>query len=93
MRQREGIEPRNQPKLWMPTWFATGKAILNEPNAKVQEGSPGSKTVARHQDKVGNSGDPKQSPADGVRWHNQKTGRKPDAAGEVGCSHSSEEVE
>jgi hypothetical protein len=77
----------------MLTWFATGKAIPNEPIAKAQEGPPGSKTVARHKGKVGNSGDPKQSPADGVRWHNQKTGRKPEAAWEVGCSDSSEEVE
>lgn len=65
MQKREGIEPCNQPKLWMPIWFATGKARPNEPIAKVQEDSPGSKTVARHKGKVGNAGDPKQSPVDG----------------------------
>lgn len=93
MRQREGIEPRYENKLWMPTLLATRKATPKKPTARASEGPPGSKTVARYQGKVGNSGDPIDSSGTGVGQHNWPTGRKPNSQWEVGCSHSSEEVE
>lgn len=93
MRPREGIEPRNENKLWMPTPLAKRKATPKKPIATASEGPPGSKTVARYQGKVGNSGDPIDSSDVEVGQHNQTTGRKPDGRWEVGCPHSSEEVE
>ncbi|MBD2466013.1 hypothetical protein H6G89_34060 [Oscillatoria sp. FACHB-1407] len=93
MRQREGIEPRYEMKLWMPTLLAKRKATPREPIATALEGPPGSKTVARYQGKAGNSGDPIDSSKTGVGQHNQTTGRKPNGRWEVGCPHSSEEVE
>ena len=57
------------------------------------EGPPGSETVARHEGRVGNSGDPMNSSNRGVGRHNRQTGRKPDSSWEVGCPHSSDEVE
>ena len=93
MHKREGIEPRYQNQLWMPTPLVERKAILKEPIAMASEGPPGSETVARHQGKAGNSGDPMNSSTLGVGWHNQRTGRKPDSLWEVGCPHSSEEME
>ncbi|NET39211.1 MAG: hypothetical protein F6K19_45780 [Cyanothece sp. SIO1E1] len=59
----------------------------------VAEGPPGSETMARHDGKVGNSGDPMHSSPEGVGWHNRQTGRKPNGAWEVGCPHSSDEME
>ena len=93
MRQREGIEPRDENKLWMPTLLVERKATLKKPIAMASEDPPGSKTVARYQGKVGNSGDPIDSSVIGVGQHNQTTGRKPNGRWEVGCPHSSEEVE
>jgi hypothetical protein len=49
--------------------------------------------VARDQGKVGNSGGPIGSSDTGVGQHNQTTGRKPNGRWDVGCPHSSEEVE
>jgi hypothetical protein len=49
--------------------------------------------VARDQGKVGNSGDPIGSSDTGVGQYNQTTGRKLNGRWEVGCPHSSEEVE
>jgi hypothetical protein len=54
---------------------------------------PGSETVARHQGRVGNSGDPQRSSNPEVEWHDPQTGRKLKATVEVGCPHSSEETE
>ncbi len=65
MRQREGIEPRYEMKQWMPTLLVKRKATPKKPTAKASEGPPGSKTVARYQGKVGNSGDPIGSPETG----------------------------
>lgn len=93
MRKREGIEPRDENKLWMPTLLAKRKATPKKPIATASEGPPGSKTVARYQGKVGNSGDPIDSSEAGVGQYNQTTGRKPNGRWEVGCPHSSEEVE
>ncbi|HEY9699963.1 MAG TPA: hypothetical protein V6D10_22080 [Trichocoleus sp.] len=77
----------------MPTSLAVRKATPKKPNATASEGPPGSKTVARYQGKAGNSGDPVDSSDKGVGQHNQTTGRKPNGRWEVGCPHSSEEVE
>lgn len=93
MRQREGIEPRDANKLWMPTLLAKRKATPKKPTAMASAGPSGSKTVARYQGKVGNSGDPIDPSVIGVGQHNRTTGRKPESRWEVGCPHSSEEVE
>ena len=93
MRKREGIEPRYENQPWMPTFLAMRKAILEEPNARVPEGPSGSETTARHQGRVGNSGDPANSSRVEVGQYNRQTGRKPDGSWEVGCPHSSDEVE
>jgi hypothetical protein len=93
MRQREGIEPRDENKLWMPTLLVKRKAIPRKPTATASAGPPGSKTVARDQGKVGNSGDPIGSSDTGVGQYNQTTGRKLNGRWEVGCPHSSDEVE
>jgi hypothetical protein len=93
MLQREGIEPHYEMKLWMPTLLVERKAIPKKPTATASAGPLGSKTVARYQGKVGNSGDPIDSSGIGVGQHNQTTGRKPNGRWEVGCPHSSEEVE
>ncbi|QUY45926.1 hypothetical protein [Acaryochloris marina] len=77
----------------MPTWFATRKATPEKLTTNASEGPPGSVTVARQYDKVGNSGDPIDSPFLGVEWHNRQTGRKLNGLWEVGCPHSSEEME
>ena len=58
MRKREGIEPRNICKPWVPTPLVRRKAKPEEPRAKAPEGPPGSETVACQQGIVGNSGDP-----------------------------------
>lgn len=58
----------------------------------VLAGPPGSKTVARHYGRIGNSGDPIDSFKSGVGWHNWQTSRKPNGLWEVGCPHISEEV-
>jgi len=92
MRKREGIEPRHKPHPWMPTWFATRKATPKKPKVMALEGPPGSKTVAHHYGRVGNSGGPIDSSRLEVGWHNRQTGRKPNGLGEVGCPHSSEEM-
>ena len=47
MRQRKGIEPRYEMKLWMPTLLAKRKAIPEKPITRASEGPPGSETVAR----------------------------------------------
>jgi len=57
----KGLSPVIRIELWMPTPLVERKAILKEPIAKVPEGPPGSETVARHQGKAGNSGDPMNS--------------------------------
>lgn len=93
MRKREGIEPRYENKSWMLTCLEQRKAIPEEPTAMAPEGPPGSETVARHYGRVGNSGGPISSSVQGVGCHNRQTGRKPDNLWEVGCPHSSEEVE
>jgi hypothetical protein len=49
--------------------------------------------VAWQQGKAGNSGDPIDSSVTGVGQHNWTTGRKPNGRWDVGCPHSSEEVE
>ena len=59
----------------------------------VSEGPPGSETVARHYGRVGNSGDPMNSSNLEVERHNRRTGRKLDGLWEVGCPHSSDEME
>ena len=71
MRKREGIEPRDKQKLWVPTSLARGKAKSEEPSARAPANPPGSETVARHQGRVGNSGDPLGSFRWGVGWHDQ----------------------
>ena len=93
MRKREGIKLRNEPYKWMPTWFATRKATPTKLKTNASEGPPGSVTVARQYNNVGNSGDPIVSSPMEVRWHNRQTGRKPDGLWEVGCPHSSDEME
>ena len=93
MRKREGIEPRYKMKPWMPTLLAERKAIPEEAIAMLPKGPPGSETVARHYGKVGNSGDPIDSSSLEVGWHNRQTERKPDDLWEVGCPHSSDEME
>ncbi|CAA9566799.1 hypothetical protein AVDCRST_MAG81-1155 [uncultured Synechococcales cyanobacterium] len=45
----------------MLTQLVLWKAKPKEPIAKVLEGPPGSETVARHQGRAGNSGDPMNS--------------------------------
>ena len=89
MLTREGIEPRYENQLWMPTWLVTRKATPEEPIAMAPAGPPGSETVARHYGRVGNSGDPINSSSLGVRRYNRQTGRTPDGLWEVGCPHSS----
>jgi hypothetical protein len=79
-------------ELWVPTCLATGKATSKEPKARAPANPPGSETTARHQGKVGSSGDPMQSSQQGVGRYNRQTGRTPDKASEVGCPHTSEEV-
>lgn len=93
MRKREGNEPRYQNQMWMLTLLVERKATPEEPTATASEGPPGSKTVARDYGKAGNSGDPIDSSNLGVGRHNRSTGRNPDGRWEVGCPHSSEEVE
>lgn len=93
MRKREGNEPRYQNQSWMPTLLVEWKATPEESIAMVPAGPPGSKTVACYDGKVGNSGDPIDSSNLGVGWHNRQTGRKPEGLWEVGCPHSSEEME
>jgi len=58
MRQREGIEPRDENKLWMPTLLAKRKATPKKPIATASEGSPGSKdrgTLPRQSRELGRS--------------------------------------
>jgi len=93
MREREGIEPRDENQLWMLTLLVKRKATPKKPTATASAGPPGSKTVARDQGRVGNSGGPIGSSDTGVGQHNQTTGRKPNGRWEVGCPHSSDEVE
>lgn len=76
----------------MPTQLVLWKAKPKEPIAKVLEGPPGSETAARHQGRVGNSGDLMTSSAAGVERHNRQTGRTLNGTWEVGCLHSSEDV-
>ena len=75
MREREGIEPRYDMKLWMPTLLVKRKATPKKPTATASAGPPGSKTVACDQGKAGNSGDPIGSPGTGVGRYNWTTGR------------------
>ena len=56
MRKREGIEPRYQDKLWMPTLLVERKATPEEPTAMAPAGPPGSETVARHYGNMAKSG-------------------------------------
>ncbi len=94
MRKREGIEPRNCNETVSADMLRYMES--NTQGAKRQGstgGSPGSMTVACHQGRVGNSGDPANSSHAGVGQYNRQTGRKPDGSWEVGCPHSSDEVE
>jgi hypothetical protein len=47
--------------MWMLTQLGMGKAKPELPRTMATEGPPGSETVARHQSRVGNSGDPLNS--------------------------------
>jgi hypothetical protein len=88
----KGLSPVMNKELWVPTWLATWKALSEGPTAKAPANPPGSKTVARQQGRVGNSGDPMRSSGLGVGRHNRHTGRMPNGASEVGCPHMSEDA-
>ena len=55
---------------WVLTWSTTGKATSRASTATTLANPPGSETVARHQGKAGNSGDPLFSSHREVGWHN-----------------------
>jgi len=61
----KGLSPVMNKQLWAPTCLGTGKATSTEPRVKVPASPPGSEAVARHQGRVGNSGDPRWSSNEG----------------------------
>ena len=68
MRKREGIEPRNgYSTVDADVVMFTEGHIKGAHLAMAPANPPGSKTVARHQGSVGNSGDPLGSSTDGSR--------------------------
>ena len=88
----KGLSPVMNGELWVPTGFATGKALSEGPTAKAPANPPGSKTGARQQGRTGNSGDPRRSSNAGVGRHNRHTGRMPNGASAVGCPQTSEDA-
>src|SRR5262249_10303620 len=68
MRKREGIEPRHgYETVDADVLLFTEGHIKGAQLAMALANPPGSKTVARHQGSVGNSGDPLGSSRDGSR--------------------------
>ena len=68
MRKREGIEPRNRVKhVGADVVDKTEGNIKRANTAMALANPPGSETGARHQGRVGNSGDPMGSSTDGSR--------------------------
>src|SRR5215475_366242 len=68
MRKREGIEPRHgYTTVDADVVMFTEGYIKGAQPAMAPANPPGSKTVARHQGSVGNSGDPLGSSTDGSR--------------------------
>src|SRR6266853_5925412 len=63
-------------ELWVPTSLARRKATSEGPRAMAPANPPGSKTGARHQGKVGNSGDPMGSSMDGGRVAQPMNGKE-----------------
>jgi hypothetical protein len=94
MRKREGIEPRyGRETVGADVVSNTEGHIDGAALAMAPANPPGSETGARHHGKAGNSGGPLGSSRSEVGWHNRHTGRKPNDPEEVGCPHTSEDVE
>src|SRR5262245_61752651 len=85
MRKREGIEPRHGYfTVDADAVLFTEGHIKGAHPAMAPANPPGSKTVARHQGSVGNSGDPLGSSRDGSRVAQPAYRKQPHAPEEVG---------
>ena len=68
MRKREGIEPRNKYETVGADVISGAEGNIKGAQAALAPANPpGSKTVARHQGRVGNSGGPMGSSMEGSR--------------------------
>jgi hypothetical protein len=68
MRKREGIEPRYEREIVGADAVSNAEGNINRADtAMALANPPGSKTGARHQGRVGNSGGPMGSSTDGSR--------------------------
>ena len=66
MRKREGIEPRDERETVGADAVSKAEGHINGADmARAPANPPGSETVARHQGRVGNSGDPMHSSREG----------------------------